>query len=309
MNGISFCLRLKQKALPGHWPFLAEIALELRFEKIYIWYKAPRSARHADHSISLTQRYVSDILLVLGILGRSEGSRTKWNKVSSTLRQTLFRHLLQDAIVSSTNQKSNKRVKDEQEFYDYEVYSPVSSALLINIWLLLQLWTLQLSMVHAGRHCLESLTLGGMDLLQDVNFLVSVGLKAGKVFALFVKAPAKASSKQPHHYESYMYREGKRFCELSDSKIHCQAAICRCQQRSSLLVTTSHLLSSGMTETSACRLTRGTSCWSWALTPSYLQLLCRSSKLTRLHWEGSLRVSQFSRLCQHFWSFSALQTL
>lgn len=35
---------------------------------------------------------------------------------------------MQDAIVSSTNQKSNKRVKDEQEFYDYEVYSPVSFA-------------------------------------------------------------------------------------------------------------------------------------------------------------------------------------
>ena len=41
--------------------------------------------------------------------------------------QSLF-DFVQDAIVSSTNQKSNKRVKDEQEFYDYEVYSPVSLA-------------------------------------------------------------------------------------------------------------------------------------------------------------------------------------
>ena len=29
--------------------------------------------------------------------------------------------------MSSSFQKSNKRVKDEQEFYDYEVFSPVSS--------------------------------------------------------------------------------------------------------------------------------------------------------------------------------------
>ena len=33
---------------------------------------------------------------------------------------------MQDALVSSSFQKSGKRVKDEQEFYDYEVFSPVS---------------------------------------------------------------------------------------------------------------------------------------------------------------------------------------
>lgn len=56
---------------------------------------------------------------------------------------------LQDALVSASYQKSDKRIKDGQEFYDYEVFSP------------------------------------------DINFLASVGLKNGKVFALFVKAPAK----------------------------------------------------------------------------------------------------------------------
>ena len=32
---------------------------------------------------------------------------------------------LQDALVNASFQKSNKRVKDDQEFYDYEVFSPV----------------------------------------------------------------------------------------------------------------------------------------------------------------------------------------
>ena len=50
---------------------------------------------------------------------------------------TNFRGLVQDAIVSSTNQKSNKRVKNEQEFYDYEVYSPVRpnpTSLDVGVW-------------------------------------------------------------------------------------------------------------------------------------------------------------------------------
>jgi len=34
--------------------------------------------------------------------------------------------------------------------------------------------------------------------MQDINFLASVGLKNGKVFALFVKAPVKVSLQDLH---------------------------------------------------------------------------------------------------------------
>ena len=95
---------------------------------------------------------------------------------------------LQDALVESTEKKTTTREADGQQFYDYELVGPVGP-------------TSELpGAAHPGPSKGTSmrawiLTMGGALCMQTNNYLATVTLKQGKVYAFFVKSPAKVSKR------------------------------------------------------------------------------------------------------------------
>lgn len=91
--------------------------------------------------------------------------------------------LNQDCLVGATYKKSGKRDKDGQEFYDYELSSSVRHK---HETIRMPIFAAIYSRPASLQRC---------SILQDVTFLVSVSLKSGKVYALFVKAPVKVKKR------------------------------------------------------------------------------------------------------------------
>ncbi len=84
--------------------------------------------------------------------------------------------------MESTDKKTTTRNADGQQFYDYELIGPVRHPLSVTLFSRCEAaWSIMPKMlIHACDRC-----------LQTNNYLATVTLKQGKVYAFFVRSPAK----------------------------------------------------------------------------------------------------------------------